>query len=121
MLIVIYNGFDCDYYFIIKRLAKELKKYMFNCLGENTKKCINFTVPIEKEVIRIDKKWEEITKIMSNILQFVDSTRFMGSLLSNLVNYLSDGFNKIRFKYWHNDKKCETCGIKYKCCHIFLV
>ena len=56
MLIVIYNEFDCDYYFIIKRLAKELKKYMFNCLGENTKKCINFTVPIEKEVIRIDKK-----------------------------------------------------------------
>ena len=32
------------------------------CLGENTKKYITFTVPIEKEGTRIDKNGEEITQ-----------------------------------------------------------
>ena len=40
-----------DYHFIIEELAKEFK----NSLGENTKKYITFTVPIEKEVTRTDK------------------------------------------------------------------
>ena len=33
------------------------------CLGQNTEKYINFTVPIEKEVTRIDKHEGETTKI----------------------------------------------------------
>ena len=32
-LIVFYNGFNYDYYFIIKELAKEFKK-QFTCLGK---------------------------------------------------------------------------------------
>ena len=48
-------------HFIIKKLAEEFWK-QFTCLGENTEKCITFTVPIEKEVTRIDKNREEITK-----------------------------------------------------------
>ena len=44
----------------------------------------------------------------------------MGSLLSNLVNNLSEGIHKIKWKYGHDDKKCETCEIKYKCCNCFL-
>ena len=35
----------------MKKLAEEFKK-QFTCLGENTKKYITFTVPIEKEVTR---------------------------------------------------------------------
>ena len=50
---------------------------LFTCLGENTEKYITFTVPIENEVTKIDKNGEEITKNMSYILQFIDSTRFM--------------------------------------------
>ena len=46
---------------IIIKIAEESKK-QFTCLGENTEKCITFTVPIEKEVRRIDKNREEITK-----------------------------------------------------------
>ena len=46
---------------IIIKIAEESKK-QFTCLGENTEKCITFTVPIEKEVTRIDKNREEITK-----------------------------------------------------------
>ena len=63
---------------IIKRLA-ELLEGQFNCLGENTEKYITFSVPIKKEVARIDKNREEITKIKSYRLQFIDSARFMAS------------------------------------------
>ena len=117
--IVFHNGSSYDYHFIIKELAKKFEK-QFTCLGENTEKYITFTVPIEKEVTRIDKKGEEITKNISYILQFIDSARFMASSLSNLVNNLSEGIHRIKCKYGHDDKKCETCGIKYKHCDCFL-
>ena len=91
--IVFHNGFNYDYHFIIKELAKEFKK-QFTCLGENTKKYISFTVPIEKE----------ITKNISYVLQFIDSARFMVSSLSNLVNNLSEGIQRIKCKYKHDDK-----------------
>ena len=57
-----HNGSNHGYYFIIKELAEEFKK-QFTYLGENTEKHINFIVPTEKEVTRIDKNGEEITKI----------------------------------------------------------
>ena len=115
--IVFHNGSNYEYHFIIKELAEEFKK-QFTCLGENTEKYITFTVPIEKEVTRIDKNGEEITKNISYILQFIDSTRFMASSLSNLVNNLSEGIHKIKCKYRHEDKECENCGIKSKYCNF---
>ena len=54
------------------------------------------------------------------MLEFTDSARFMASSLSNLVNNLSEGIHKIKCNYRHNDKKCETCRIKYKYCKCFL-
>ena len=36
----------------------------------------------------------------------------MASSLSNLVNNLAKEIHKVKYKYGHNDKKCETCGIK---------
>ena len=59
--IVFHDGSNYDYHFIIKELAEEFKK-QFTCLGENTKKYITFTVPIEIEFRRIDKNGDEITK-----------------------------------------------------------
>ena len=44
--IIFHNGSTHDYHFIIKELAEEFKN-QFTCLGENTKKYITFTVPIE--------------------------------------------------------------------------
>ena len=44
----------------------------------------------------------------------------MASSLSNLVNNLTEGIHKIKCKYGHNDKKSETCEIKYKDCECFL-
>ena len=39
-------------------------------------------VPIEKEITRIDKNGEEITKNISYALHFIDSVRFMVTSLS---------------------------------------
>ena len=60
ILIVFHNGSNYDYHFIIKQV-EEFKK-QFTCLGENTDKCITFTVQIEKEVTKIVKNGEDITK-----------------------------------------------------------
>ena len=75
----------------------------------NTEKYITFAAPIEKEVTRIDKNREEITKNMSDILQFIDRAKFMANLLSNLVSNLPIGTHRIGL----DDKNCETCAIKY--------
>ena len=37
----------------------------------------------------------------------------MARSLSNFVNNLSKGIHRIKCKYQHDDKRCETCGIKY--------
>ena len=72
-------------------------------------------MPVEKEVTRINGNREEITKTISYWLKFIDSARFMSSSLSNHVNDLAaDGIHKTKCKYRHDNKKCETCGIKYK-------
>ena len=94
-------------------LAEEFER-QFTCLGEHTEKYITFSVPMEKEVTRIDKNGEEITKNISYKLQFNDRPRFMASSLSNLVNHLSERIHKIKCKYGHDDKTCEACRIKCK-------
>ena len=117
--IVFHNRSNYGYHLFIKELAKEFKK-QFTCLGDSTEKYITFLVPIAKEVTRIDKNGEKITKNISYILQFIDGARFMTSSLSNLLNNLPEGLHRIKCKLGHEDKKCETCGIKYKYCDFFL-
>ena len=53
---------------------------------------------------------------MSYRLQFIDSAKFMASFLS----HLADGILEIKYKFGHDNKKCEFCGIKYKDCNCFL-
>ena len=62
-----------------------------------------------------------MTKNISYILQFINSARFMASSLSYLVHNLSEGIHKIECRYGNDDKKCETCRIKYKYCDFFLI
>ena len=102
--IVFRNVSNYEYHFIIKELGNEFSK-QFTCLGENTEKYITFTIPIEKEVMRIDINWVEITKNMSFILQFIDSAGFMANSLSNLLNKLSEGLHRIKCKLGQDDKK----------------
>ena len=64
----------------------------------------------------MDKKLQKIYLACFNLL----IARFMASSLSNLVNRLSDGIHRIKCKYGNDDKKWETCGIKYKYCNCFV-
>ena len=65
-----HNGSNYDYHVIKKELAEKFKK-QFTCLGENTEKCKTSTVPLEKEVARIDKNREEIKKIYLTYYSFL--------------------------------------------------
>ena len=97
--VVFHNGSTYDYHFIVKELAEEFEGE-FDCLGENTEKYINFSVPIKTKTIKIDKDGnDEIIEILYRI-KFIDSYRFLSTSLSKLVNNLSEGA--------HNDK-CTDC------------
>ena len=50
-------------------------------------------VPIEKQVTRINKNGEENARDLSFILQFIDSTRFMASLLIFLKGFIELNVN----------------------------
>ena len=106
---------------IILSLKSQQKSFFkkSTCLGKNTKKYISFAVPIEEEVAKVEKNGEEVTEYISYILQFIGSARSMASSLSNLVNNLSEINHKIKCKHRHEDKKCQTCGIKYNYCNFF--
>ena len=66
---------------------------------------MTFTVPTEKEVRRIDKNGEEITKNISLLSQFIDKARITASSLSNLFNNPSKGIHRIKCKFKHDKKK----------------
>ena len=73
----------------------------FTFLGKITKTYVTFLAPIPKEVARIDKKWKKkkIIRSISTRLQPIDSSRFMTSSLSNLVNNLAEEIQKYKCKY----------------------
>ena len=65
----------------------------------------------------MENKLQKIYLAYYNLLIVQD---FLPSLLSNLVNNLSEGIHRIKCKFTHDDKKCETCRIKSKYCNCFL-
>ena len=75
--------------------------------------------PIQKEVSIIVKNGEEITKNISYILQFIDSARFMASSLSNLVNNLSEGIHRTKWKFGHNNKKVKYVELSIGIANVF--
>ena len=112
--VVFHNGSTYDYHFISKRLAEEFKG-QFECLGENTKKYISFSVPIKKEHDNGREKEDDDSekeeddnsnkkKTITYKLKFIDSYRFMQSKLSDLVDNLSE----------INKKECPKCKGKCK-------
>ena len=76
-------------------------------MGKNTEEYITFSVPIQNKVTSIDKNEEEIKETIYR-LQFTDSTKLMASSSFSLVKNLAEGIHKIKRKYKHHDKKCET-------------
>ena len=85
--VVFHNGSTYDYHFIIKQLAEDFKD-QFECLGENTERCITFSAQIKKEVANDDNSKKK--KTITYKLKFIDSYRFMQSKLSDLVDNLPE-------------------------------
>ena len=77
--VVFHNGSTYDYHFIINKLAKEFYGQL-ECLGENTEKYITFSVSISKGL--------DNGKKITYRLKFIDSFRFMPTLLSSLVDII---------------------------------
>ena len=67
ILIVFHNRSNYFDGFIMKEFVRGFKK-QFTCLGGNTKKYITFTFAVEKEVTRINKNGEKITKKAYNYI-----------------------------------------------------
>ena len=80
----------------------------------------NLYSPNSKRSYRIQKNGEEFIKNISYKLQVIDSAKFMASSLSNLVNNLSEEVDRIKWKFEHEDKKCEICGINLSLATVFL-
>ena len=74
--IIIHNA-SYDTHFIINQLAEEVKGEL-NCIGENMKKYLTFSVPIKKEF--------DENKTIAYKLRFIDSFRFMSTSVSELVD-----------------------------------
>ena len=102
---------------MIKKLAKEFEE-KFERLGENIKTWKTFSVPIEKEITKFDRDHNESVVSISYKTKFINSGRFMASSLSNLVNNLAEGIDKIKCKDWDSFldyKVVKNNLIKHKC------
>ena len=62
----------------------------------NTEKYKTFSVPIEKEVTKIDKDSNESVATRSYKIKFINSARFMASSLSDLVDNLAGRIHKCK-------------------------
>ena len=86
--VVFQNGLEYDNHFIIKELASEFEG-SFECIGENSEIYKNFSVPIKKEVIKIDKDGKKSVETVSYKIKFTDSMKFMATSLTKLVDNCS--------------------------------
>ena len=59
-------------------------------------------------------------KNISYILRFIDTARVMAKSLSNHFSNLFEVIHRIKCQFGYDDKKCKTCGIRYKYCDCFL-
>ena len=76
--VVFYRGSNYDCHFIIKELVNK-SEVQFECTGENQEKYKTFSIPIKKEIIKIDKDDNETVETISCKIKSIDSARFMAS------------------------------------------
>ena len=111
---IFHNGSTYDYHFVIKKLAEEFEGE-FECLGEKTERYVTFSVPLKKE--------NDNGKKITYKLKFIESYRFVSTLLSNLVDSLSGVYDKECTRCTERKRirlNCEFIGFKngrlnYKC------
>ena len=84
----------------------------------NSEKYKTFSIPIKKQVTKIDKDGKKGIVTRSYKIKFIDSARFMASLLSNLVDNLVNTFSKIKCydcDCFLKDESIKDNLLKYKC------
>ena len=99
----------------MKEFVREFKK-QFTCLGGNTKKYITFTVALEKEVTRINKNGEKITKKAYNyILQITSYNSLIAQDLwqahYQILSIIFERVHRIKCKYEQHDKKVKLAKL----------
>ena len=92
----------------LKELANVFEG-QFECLGENTENFKTFSVPIEKEVTKLDKDGNESVVTISYKIKFIDSARFMASSPLNLADNFAKGIHKIKCKDCDSFLEYESC------------
>ena len=108
--VVFHNCSNYEYHFIIKELPNKFTG-QYKCLGENTEKHVF--------LFQLKKKSEKLTKMVrgyyNNFIEnkLIDSTRFIVSLLSNLVNNLAKGINKFKCKDYNCFLEYESINDNY--------
>ena len=68
----------------------------------------------------MDKNGGEITKDRFYLLQFIDSARVMARSWSHLVNNLSEGINRVKCKYGHDDKNVQLVELDISVATVLL-
>ena len=84
-----------------------------NVLGKILKITKLFRLRQKKNLIK--KEMRILFIIISYKIKFINSARFMGSLLSNLVNNLAERFTKLNVKIVIVFLNMKVLGTKYKC------
>ena len=92
--VVSHNSSNYDNHFIIKELATDFER-KFECLCKNRGKYQNFSVPIEKKYIYIDKDGNESVSTISYKIKCIDSVRFISSSQSNLADNFAERIDKV--------------------------
>ena len=96
-------------------------KETLDLLGKIHKKYKTLSARIVKEVTNIDKDGNESVVTISYKIKLIDSARFMASALSNHVDNLTEGIQKIKCRDCDSFLEYESFKanfIKYKCLSI---
>ena len=62
----------------------------------------------------------ELQKMYLTYYNLLMAHDLLQDYLSSLASNLSKGIHKTKCKYGQDNKKCETCRMKYKNCNCFL-
>ena len=101
----------------MKEVANEVQGKL-EYLRENIEKYKTFSVPIEKQITKINKDGNESIVTISYKIKCIDSARFMATSLSDLVDNLTVCIHEIKCKDWDcflENESAKSNLIKDKC------
>ena len=70
--VISHRGSSYDYHFMIKELGNQFE-VEFECFWENKEKYYPFSVPIKREIIKVDKDGNKTDETISYKIKFIDS------------------------------------------------